>query len=96
MVTGTYATPFVNHGTELKEGVTEIVWSGGELPDSFFDEFVFRGTFGANLKPDTVFYFPTLQLCGDKEDAWIDTSGAEDAEMPAASVTLVEGSDHHH
>lgn len=95
-VTGPYATPFVNHGTELKEGVTEIIWSGGSLPDAFFDEFVFRGTFGAGLEAGSVFSFPTLQMCGDTEDAWIDTSGAEDAEMPAPSVTLGENPEHHH
>lgn len=97
-VTNAYATPFDNHGTTLTEGVTEISWSGGELPDAYFDEFVFRGTFGAALEADSTFYFPVLQICGDKEDAWIDTSGNPDAEMPAPSVTLTEpqASAHHH
>lgn len=86
--TGSYEQPFENHGTTLTEGVKVITWSGGDLPDSQFDEFVFRGTFGANLEPGTKFYFPVLQQCGDVEDAWIDTSGEEDAEYPAPSVEL--------
>lgn len=95
-VVGPYATPFMNHGTELKEGGTEISWSGGELPNEQFDEFVFRGTFGEALEAGTRFFFPTLQVCGSKEDAWIDTSGDEEAEMPAPSVTLTESIGHDH
>jgi uncharacterized protein YcnI len=97
-VTGPYATPFDSHGTSLTQGVTEISWSGGELPDAWFDEFTFRGTFGSDLASGTVFYFPVIQVCGDKEDAWIDTSGDENAEMPAPAVTLMPAApaEHHH
>ena len=97
-VTGPYETPFENHGSMLEEGVKEISWSGGELPNDFFDEFVFRGTFGADVPTDQPFYFPVIQSCGEAEDAWIDTSGDENAEFPAPSVTLspAEPSGHHH
>ncbi len=97
-VTGPYETPFENHGSTLEEGVKEISWSGGELPNDFFDEFVFRGTFGADVSTDQPFYFPVIQSCGDAEDAWIDTSGDHHAEFPAPSVTLspAEPSDGHH
>ncbi len=97
-VTGPYATPFENHGTTLTEGVTEVSWSGGELPDDQFDEFVFRGTFGGALEAGSTFYFPVIQICGDEEDAWIDTSGDPEAELPAPSVSLTpaEASGHHH
>jgi uncharacterized protein YcnI len=97
-VTGPYATPFENHGTTLTEGVTEISWSGGELPDAYFDEFIFRGTFGGALKPGSTFYFPVIQICGATEDAWIDTSGDDEVEMPAPAVTLTPAAaaGHHH
>ena len=94
VVTGAYEHPFASHGTTLTEGVKEIKWSGGQLPDSQFDEFVFRGTFGADLEAGTKFYFPVLQQCGDKEDAWIDTSGGE-AEFPAPSVELEPATEGH-
>ncbi|RYE10515.1 MAG: DUF1775 domain-containing protein [Hyphomicrobiales bacterium] len=94
-VTGKYATPFDSHGTTLTEGVKEIVWSGGELPDGQFDEFTFRGTFGAQLEVGTQFYFPVLQQCGDVEDAWIDTTGDAEAEFPAPSVELQPAAGHH-
>lgn len=95
-VTGPYQTPFETHGTVIKEGVTEIIWSGGELPDSQFDEFAFRGSFGAGLDAGSKFHFPVLQKCGDKEDAWIDTSGDEAAENPAPAVTLQPAAAHQH
>lgn len=95
-VTGPYETPFINHGTELTEGVQEISWTGGSLPDDFFDEFTFRGTFGDSLEAGTTFYFPVIQTCGSTEDAWIDQSGDDDVEFPAPAVTLNPSSGHHH
>ncbi|MGN6487475.1 MAG: YcnI family copper-binding membrane protein [Devosia sp.] len=97
-VTGPYATPFNNHGTTLTEGVTEISWSGGDLPDAYYDEFTFRGTFGSTLEAGGKFYFPVIQVCGSTEDAWIDTSGDPEAELPAPALTLTqpEASAHHH
>jgi uncharacterized protein YcnI len=95
-VTGPYQTPFINHGTEITEGVTEISWTGGSLPNAFFDEFTFRGTFGAALEEGTTFYFPVIQTCGALEDAWIDQSGDHDVEFPAPSVTLSPAAGHAH
>ena len=94
-VVAPYATPFMNHGAELTEGVVEISWSGNTLLNEHFDEFTFRGTFGDTLAAGSTFYFPTIQICGTNEDAWIDTSGDENAEMPAPSVTLTEATGHH-
>lgn len=97
-VTGPYETPFENHGSTLTEGVKEISWTGGELPNEYFDEFEFRGTFGPDVATDAPFFFPVIQTCGDAEDAWIDTSGDEEAEFPAPAVTLspAETGEHHH
>ena len=87
-VTGSYERGYENHGTTLTEGVKEIVWSNGNLPNEWYDEFVFRGTFASTLEPGT-FYFPAVQECANGEEAWIDISGDEGAEMPAPSVELV-------
>ncbi|HTN61657.1 MAG TPA: YcnI family protein [Devosia sp.] len=95
-VTGPYETPFLNHGTEIAEGVKEITWSGGSLPNDFFDEFTFRGTFGTELEEGSTFYFPVIQTCGTLEDAWIDQSGDDDVEFPAPSVTLSPAVGHAH
>ena len=87
-VTGPYAQSYDNHGTALTEGVTEIVWKDGNLPNEWYDEFVFRGTFAGTLEPGK-FYFPTLQECAGGEEAWIDVTGDENADMPAPSLELV-------
>ena len=86
-VTGPYEKGFENHGTTLTEGVKEIVWSEGNLPNEWYDEFVFRGTFAGDL-PEGVFWFPAVQECANGEEAWIDVSGDDGAEMPAPHLTL--------
>lgn len=87
-VTGPYENSYDNHGTQVTEGVKEIVWSGGNLPNEWYDEFVFRGTFASTLEAGT-FYFPSIQECDNGEEAWIDVTGDENAEMPAPSLELV-------
>ena len=94
IVTGPYENTYLNHGTEVKEGVKEIVWSGGDLPNEFYDEFVFRGTFADTLVPGA-FYFPSIQECATGEEAWIDTSGAEGVDGPAPKLELVPADESH-
>jgi uncharacterized protein YcnI len=94
-VTGPYENTYVNHGTEVTEGVKEIIWSEGNLPNEWYDEFVFRGTFADTLEPGP-FYFPAIQECANGEEAWIDVTGAEGAEMPAPKLELVKGDSHGH
>lgn len=87
-VTGAYERSYDNHGTAVNDGVKEIVWSNGNLPNEWYDEFVFRGTFADTLRPGR-FYFPAIQECATGEEAWIDVSGDENAEMPAPSLELL-------
>jgi uncharacterized protein YcnI len=94
VVTGPYENSYENHGAQVTEGVKEIVWKDGNLPDAFYDEFVFLGTFAGSLRPG-VFYFPAIQECADGEEAWIDVSGDKDAEMPAPKLELIQGEGGH-
>lgn len=89
-VSGAYAQPVTHRDAQLTEGVVELVWSGGNLPNAFYDEFVFRGAFATELAPGTTVYFPVVQECATGEELWIDTSGDENAEGPAPGVTLIE------
>jgi len=93
--TGAYATPYDNHGKEMTEGVRAVIWSGGDLPDAFYDEFTLRGTVGPEMTPGETLYFPALQTCASGTADWTDTSGSHDVPNPAPGLTLVAGSDGH-
>ena len=88
-----YASPYDFHGAKLTEGVKEVVWSGGKLPDDFYDEFVLAMFLTNVLKPDTVLYFPTVQECEQGISRWIDIPAdpahAHDSKWPAPGVKLV-------
>ena len=50
--TGKYSKTYTFfHNAKLTEGVTEISWSGGKLPDAWYDEFVFQGSSPAISNP---------------------------------------------
>ncbi|MTH64329.1 copper chaperone PCu(A)C [Paracoccus shanxieyensis] len=98
-ITGDYARPFDNHGEQMTSGVREIVWSGGDLPDEWYDEFTLRGTVGPELVAGSTLYFPTVQECDGARESWIDVTGADDVSNPAPSLQITEavaGPGHHH
>jgi len=91
LVRGAYAKAYDNHGTALTEGVREITWTG-DLPDAYYDEFVFRGTVDKTLAPGTVLYIPVVQECDGAAERWIevpkDGQKADDLESPAPALTV--------
>lgn len=94
-VVGEYEKPYNNHGTEMTEGVTEVVWSGGNLLDDEYDEFVVRGSLGADLEVGSTLHFLVVQECPDGAAArWIevpaDGQTGSDLEMPAPALKLTE------
>lgn len=98
VVTGDYARAYDYYGQELTSGVREVVWSGGSLPDEFYDEFVFRGRL-AGFEPGTVVHFPVVQECQKGVHRWIEipAEGQDPHELdePAPSLTVTEGSRGH-
>lgn len=95
-----YAEPAELHGEAVTEGVREVIWSGGSLPDEHYDEFVMRVLLPAG-EPGEVIYFPLVQECGEAVSRWIEIptedQSADDLEEPAPSVTLTEAvAGHHH
>ncbi|SEB90307.1 Uncharacterized protein YcnI [Rhizobiales bacterium GAS191] len=92
-VKGKYEKTYDYYGTPTSEGVKEVVWSAGKLPDEFYDEFVLRGYLTPDLKPDTTLYFPVVQECEKGVHRWIEIPAegktAEDYETPAPSVKLL-------
>src|ERR1700753_1377798 len=69
---GKYATEVDFHGAKLSEGVREVVWSGGKLPDGVYDEFVVKIFLTNGLKPGSTLYFPVVQECEQGVSRWID------------------------
>jgi len=79
---------------EMTEVVDQFVWKGGSIPVDRLGTF----TFLARLPdaPGGVVYFKTIQVCGDVQEAWIETvdEGAEIYEIfmqdrPAPFVELL-------
>lgn len=91
-VTGKYAQSYDYYGTPMTEGVTEIIWTG-ELPDAFYDEFVFRGMLASNLEPGTELHIPIVQECASGAERWIEIPAAgqdpDSLESPAPGVMLL-------
>lgn len=89
-----YQQSYDYFGSQLGEGVVEVIWSGGELPDEWYDEFVFRARLTA-FEPGTVVYFPVVQECADGlAHRWIEIPAegktADDYKEPAPGVKIVE------
>lgn len=78
------------HGHGEAGTVTEISWSGGNLPDAHYDEFVFRASVSRDA-PETL-YIPIVQECEVGVDRWIQIPGqggaAGSLSHPAPSVRV--------
>lgn len=88
---GAYEMPYDNHGTRMTEGVRAVTWSGGDLPDAYYDEFTIRGAVGPQLSAGETLYFPAVQTCANGTSDWTDTSGSHDVPNPAPALTLIAG-----
>jgi uncharacterized protein YcnI/copper(I)-binding protein len=71
---GPYAKSYDDHGKPVSEGVKEIVWSGGELPDEHYDEFVFRARITDGFAPDAMIHFPVVQDCASRSERWTEVA----------------------
>jgi uncharacterized protein YcnI len=60
------------HGAKLSEGVTEVSFSGGNLPDAYYDEFVVTGFLAGDLEAGKTLYFPVVQECEKGIHRWIE------------------------
>ncbi|MGE0119602.1 MAG: YcnI family protein [Dongiaceae bacterium] len=91
---GDYARSYDYFGSPVTKGVTEIAWSGGSLPDNFYDEFIFRVRI-TDFAPGTAIYLPVVQECGPSAtERWIEIpepgKSADDYEYPAPGLTIIE------
>jgi periplasmic copper chaperone A len=96
--TGKYPKPYKLFHAELREGVTEIDWSGGKLPDAWYDEFVFTGFLSDDLEAGKKLYFPVVQECEKGVHRWIEIPAAgksrDDYPEPAPELNLLPARAH--
>ena len=89
---GPYAQAYTFHGARLTEGVRTLTWSGGKLPDAYYDEFVFSSQIASSLPPGTTLHFPVVQTCEQGSvERWIEIPAAGQTghlEMPAPALRV--------
>lgn len=90
------------HGATLSEGVRSVVWSGGSLPDDFYDEFVVSAFIAGELKAGQTLAFPVTQECEKGEMRWSETAPSPEHQhhlkWPAPTLKLIPAVEHggHH
>ena len=93
-VKGKYDKPYTYYGNTLSEGVTEVDFTGGNLPDDFYDEFVFNTFLTDSLTPGAMLYFPVVQECPGVTERWIEIPAegkvSDDYQTPAPGLHLLE------
>ncbi|ACL60146.1 DUF1775 domain-containing protein [Methylobacterium nodulans] len=92
-VTGPYARAYPSYRGEIREGVKEITWSGGSLPDDHFDEFTVQTRISDAFASGETVYFPVRQDCSEGSLAWTEIpaagQSAHDLKSPAPGVRIV-------
>ncbi|HLH98002.1 MAG TPA: YcnI family protein [Xanthobacteraceae bacterium] len=88
---GEYEKPASVRGTNVGEGVTEVDWTGGNLPDAYYDEFVLTGYVGDGAQAGDTMYFRVVQECEKGINRWIEIpqDGKAEPEEPAAALKLL-------
>lgn len=89
--TGKYREAYKLHGKPISSGLTAVNFSGGSLPDAYYDEFVIVGTL-AGVEPGQTLYFDTVQSCSDEKVSWSDRPvDGQHAKNPAPALKIVAG-----
>lgn len=95
---GPYAKTYEYHGPR-SEGVQSITWTG-HLDDGHFDEFIFRARITDAFAAGETVYFPTVQLCADGSQKWVEipVEGQENVRLakPAPGLKVIDGAHAHH
>ncbi|WP_027486437.1 DUF1775 domain-containing protein [Allorhizobium undicola] len=67
---GKYQKSYDNHGKPMTEGLVQVRWKNGNLPDDYYDTFVIYGKV-AGVAPGSSLPFKVVQLCGSEgKVAW--------------------------
>jgi uncharacterized protein YcnI len=78
------------HGAKFDQGVKEVTWSGGKLPDAFYDEFVLSAFVAGDLPAGETLYFPAIQECEKGVNRWVETPATKTPDgEPAPGLKLL-------
>jgi len=88
------AQPRESHGRKITEDVTRIRWSGGTLPNSYFDEFVLVATLPQQAGP---VYWNVTQVCEQGRADWneIPAAGQSPRDLKSPALRLEVSADPH-
>jgi uncharacterized protein YcnI len=94
-VRGKYAAEYDYQGARVSDGIKEVDWSGGKLPDKMRQEFVIATYLTNGLKPNTTLYFPVVQECEQGVSRWIEippdgATHSHEGKWPAPGVKLTK------
>ena len=92
-VKGKYTAEYDYKGAKVADGIKEVAWSGGKLPDKTRGEFVIETYLTDSLKPNTTLYFPVVQECESGVSRWIEipadgATHSHEGKWPAPGVRL--------
>lgn len=92
-VKGKYAAEYDHQGAKVSEGVQEVAWSGGRLPDKTREEFVVNAFLTDGLTPNSMLYFPVVQECEQGVSRWIEIPAegehSHEGKRPVPGVKLL-------
>ncbi len=101
-----YDRPYTLHGREVKDGVSEIVWSGGQLGDDHYDEFTFQARMTDRLPAQQNVHIPVVQECATARVSWTEIPAAGQdphaLKFPAPGIRIIAANQqvaqhqHHH
>jgi uncharacterized protein YcnI len=94
-IKGKLAAEYDVRGSKVSDGVKEIAWSGGKVPDKTREEFVIDAFLTSTLKPGASLFFPVVQECEQGVSRWIEIppDGAlhsHELKWPAPGVKLLK------
>lgn len=94
------AKPYVSHGKTIAEDTSSVRWSGGNLPEAWYDEFVLVAKLPEQAGK---LYWKVTQICEEGRIDWSEIptegKGLSDLKTPAALLELVPAAEqpaHHH
>jgi uncharacterized protein YcnI len=87
------AKPMPKQGWQIQMTPSSVTWTGGPLPDEYYDEFVMQVKLPADAGTR---YFKVVQTCVKGSAAWDDVAPGSKSPAPALEVLPAAAAEHAH